>query len=180
MKRRKKRCNRGLAEQAKKAGTLLSNISDSYPEVNVTLPGDLYSVRCDAFMRVATFVVGKMKEVVGCVVDFLKGNWDEVVTAYNAVRDYCSHIMKEFFSAALLSALSSVDSGLYEGSITWKQSNSLGDAAAKLDAACNLLSSMTERFEGSKPVYTVASKVVNPSEGKCVVNVLSNVTAHAS
>ncbi|MCJ1396128.1 hypothetical protein MMC18_009017 [Xylographa bjoerkii] len=159
-----------------------NNYIETMPKAQQDAAANIFSVGADLVVQAAEFIYGKIKEVIGAVVDFLRGIWDKVVTVYNEVKDFFSNIVGSItgvFNMPVLAAPASADNGLYEGSVTWKHSISLAEAAASFEAACDLLSFVIGKDNGPKPVYSVTSKFVNISGGKCAANVLFNVTEHA-
>ncbi|KAK0508198.1 hypothetical protein JMJ35_009282, partial [Cladonia borealis] len=103
---------------------------------------DVFNGLTNLIAKAAEFVFRKIKELMESLVDFLRGIWDKVVTTYNSVKSFISNAISGLIGQReKLEAiqLSTRESGVFEGSITFPGSVSLGQAATMVDTTCGVL-----------------------------------------
>ncbi|KAI4209522.1 MAG: hypothetical protein LQ351_007557 [Letrouitia transgressa] len=143
---------------------------------------NVFETGANIVAKVAELAFAKIKEVIGAVADFLRGVWDKVTTTFNSVKSFVTTAIGSIVGRpSALGALQPIagNNGLYEGSVTWKASVPLGQAAIQMETTCGLLDHLLAEVQGPKPEFTFISSSIQRSQEKTTASILFKTTKNA-
>ncbi|KAL6712893.1 hypothetical protein ACLMJK_009605 [Lecanora helva] len=125
-----------------------------------------------------------IKDVIGQISNFLRGIWAGIQTAYNAVKAAVAGAIgriRGLFSMPLQAPAGlPQESGLFEGTIVWRDKGSVVEAAALADLLPPALDAVIDCVDDQKPVYSVLSTFVNRRDDGRTAGLLFRVSENAS
>lgn len=86
LKRRREEVKKMAMDSIERSFVEATGYMEELPREKQELAASSFNRGTDAVVKAAEFVCSKMEELIGAMVDFMKGNWDKVETAYNAVK----------------------------------------------------------------------------------------------